>query len=169
MNKKKIIIAFIAALIATSIYYYFKKKNTPDPITTNTEAVKEPVFTREGTLFFIGEKDTISRIAIEIADNPEETTQGLMHRKIMPDSPGMLFKFDEPNLHAFWMKNTIIPLDIIYVDENLSIVDIQKYTTPYSTTSLPSSKPIKFAVEVNAGYCDKRDIKVSDKIYFRRL
>lgn len=128
-----------------------------------------PVFTKEGELYFLSKvnNDTIRKIDIELATNDAERAQGLMDRKSMTDEQGMLFIFPKEEEQAFWMKNTYISLDIIYVDENREIVSIQKYTTPLSEESLPSFKKAQYVVEVNAGFCDKYHIAYGDKIAYR--
>ncbi len=123
---------------------------------------------KEGELRFISKVTgkTIKRIDIEIADNEYERTQGLMYRSSMPDSAGMLFIFEHSQLRSFWMKNTIIPLDIIYFNENKEIVTIHKYTTPFSEASIFSYKRAQYVVEVNAGFCDRYKIMEGDRIVF---
>ena len=84
----------------------------------------------------------------------------------MDENQGMLFIFDDSSPRYFWMKNTYISLDIIYIDENFRIVSIQKTALPRSEESLPSEKPAKYVVEVNAGFTDKYKINKGDKISF---
>jgi uncharacterized membrane protein (UPF0127 family) len=86
----------------------------------------------------------------------------------MSDEQGMLFIFSEAAEQSFWMKDTYISLDIIYVDDKKEIVSIQKYTTPQSEESLPSYKKAQYVVEVNAGFCDKYHIAFGDRIAFTR-
>jgi uncharacterized membrane protein (UPF0127 family) len=92
--------------------------------------------------------------------------RGLMDRFSLPDQAGMLFIFDNDEPRSFWMKNTYISLDIIFINSNKEIVSIQKYTQPRTTSSIPSDKPAMYVLEVNAGYCDKFDIKPGDKVEF---
>jgi uncharacterized membrane protein (UPF0127 family) len=94
---------------------------------------------------------------------------GLMFRKSMDDAKGMLFIFDKSEEHSFWMKNTVMSLDIIFINENKEIVKIHKNTKPFSTESLPSIKPSMYVVEVQAGFTDKYGIKEGDKIDFSKL
>lgn len=131
---------------------------------------KGPAFKKEGVLYFIGKEknDTIRTIDIEIAETDEERAQGLMDRKAMADTQGMLFIFSAPEEQSFWMKNTYISLDIMYVDEKMEIVSIRKYATPLSEESLPSFKKAQYVVEVNAGFSDRNKIKYGDKIVFAR-
>ncbi|MCX7876686.1 MAG: DUF192 domain-containing protein [Melioribacteraceae bacterium] len=126
-------------------------------------------FTKEGELSFNDSKgNLISSIDIEIADTDEQRQLGLMFRDKMEQNQGMLFIFDYEAPQAFWMHNTILPLDIIYVNSKMEIVRIIKNAKPMNDTSLPSIKPAKFVVEVNAGYCDNFGIKEGDKIVWRR-
>lgn len=131
---------------------------------------KGPAFKKEGVLSFISKEkgDTIRTIDIEIAETDEERARGLMDRKSMADSQGMLFIFSEPEEQSFWMKNTYISLDIMYVDEKMEIVSIQKYATPLSEESLPSFKKAQYVVEVNAGFSDRNKIKYGDRIAFTK-
>lgn len=125
-----------------------------------------PQFIKEGELQFLAaETDSmIQQIDIEIADTPDTRTQGLMWRKSMEDSQGMLFIMEENAPQSFWMLNTYISLDIIYVNTDREIVSIRANTKPQSTQSVPSGAPAKYVVEVNAGYAAEHNIEVGDKI-----
>lgn len=166
---------FLAACTAVSISACQNNSGTSrqsadssTPASKPAPADNGPAFKKEGILHFIGKErsDTLSTIDIEIAETEEERAKGLMDRKSMADSQGMLFIFAEPEEQSFWMKNTYISLDIIYVDEKMEIVSVQKYATPQSEESLPSFKKAQYVVEVNAGYTDKHHIKYGDKIAF---
>jgi uncharacterized membrane protein (UPF0127 family) len=85
----------------------------------------------------------------------------------MPDTAGMLFIYKQSQKLFFWMKNTYIPLDIIFVNENMQIVTLWKNTKPLSEKTIPSYQFSKYVVEVNAGFCDKYDIKLGDYITYR--
>jgi len=121
---------------------------------------------KEGEVVFLRGEKRIRRIDVEIAENDAERQKGLMFRPYLSDSVGMLFIFNEAEPQSFWMKNTQISLDIIYVDANKKIVSIQKNAKPYSEDGLPSFGAAKYVVEVNGGYCDKYDIQVGDQIVF---
>jgi uncharacterized membrane protein (UPF0127 family) len=127
-------------------------------------------FTKEGSLtFFDSDSDQeIQTIDIEIADNTPKRTRGLMYRYSMKEKQGMLFIMDREEPQAFWMRNTYISLDIIYVDASYRIVSISKYTPTLSDQSLPSIKPAKYVVEVVAGFCDKNSVAEGDYITFER-
>ncbi|WP_198652014.1 DUF192 domain-containing protein [Chitinophaga deserti] len=137
-------------------------------VTTPTPKADGPVFTKEGVLSFISKAkgDTIRTIDIELAQTDEERALGLMNRKSMEDTQGMLFIFESAQEQSFWMKNTYISLDIMYVDANKEIVSIRKYTTPLSEDGVPSLKPAQYVVETIAGFSDKFHVQVGDKIDF---
>lgn len=127
-------------------------------------------FNKEGELsIFEKVRDSlITTIAIEIAESEYETATGLMYRKSMEEKQGMLFIFPDVAMHSFYMKNTEIPLDLIFIDENFSIVSIQKEAKPFDETSLSSQVPVKYVLEINAGLVDKWGIKIGDMITYDR-
>jgi uncharacterized protein len=171
---KYILIALIIIIAGYFTFDYFKDKNenkykvkTSEDLLNN---VKEPQFVKQGELEFLKKdnKNVISKIDIEIADDDAKSQQGLMYRKSMEENRGMLFIFLKPAVHAFWMKNTLISLDIIFIDENKKIIKIHKHTTPLSTKDLPSGGPTLYVVEVNAGYTDKYGISEGDFVNFTK-
>ncbi len=126
-------------------------------------------FTKEGELQFLAGEDTVAQIDIEIADDDYQTQQGLMHRRNMKQNRGMLFIFEDEQERSFWMKNTHIPLDILYVATDKTIVSIIENASPKSEESLESIYPAKYVVEVNAGYVTQHQIKIGDQIAFKRV
>jgi len=139
--------------------------------TITTAADPGPQFKKEGVLYFLSKvnNDTLRQIDIELATNDQERAQGLMDRKSMTDMQGMLFIFPHAEEQSFWMKNTYISLDIIYINDKREIVSVQKYTTPLSEESLPSFKKAQYVLEVNAGFCDKYHIAYGDKIGYKEI
>ena len=171
---KYVLIVLIVLIAAYFIYNYYSDKNENKyRVKSNEEQLKdkpEPQFVKQGELEFL-KKDTkklIGKIDIEIAEDDAKTQQGLMYRKSMDENKGMLFIFKKPASHSFWMKNTLISLDIIFLDENKKIIKIHKNTTPLSTKDLPSGGMTLFVVEVNAGYSDKYGIVEGDFVNFTR-
>ena len=130
----------------------------------------EITFKKEGELsLFKAETDSlIAKFNIEIADNEYETQTGLMDRKSMKDTNAMLFIFPDMQLRSFYMKNTLIPLDIIYLDNNNSIVSIQENTKPLDEASLPSGSPAQYVLEINGGLSQQLNIEVGDKMSFTK-
>ena len=127
-------------------------------------------FKKEGELnLFKSESDSLVKtLDIEIADNDYETQTGLMHRTSMKDSQGMLFIFNDNKPRYFYMKNTRIPLDIIYIGENKKIVSTQLNAKPMNETTLPSNANAKYVLEVNAGLFETWNLKVGDSIAYTK-
>ena len=90
-------------------------------------------------------------LELEIADTPNERAQGLMYRRELADNRGMLFVFDETREQTFWMKNTPLSLDIVFLDEQLRVVGVVEGTTPFSTATVTIGKPSRYVLEVRAG------------------
>ncbi len=104
---------------------------------------------------------------VEIADTPEKQRLGLMFRKHLASNRGMLFIFDKPDIQTFWMKNTYIPLDIIFIDANNRIINI--VTMPALTRqTCRSLRPALYVLEISAGLADKLGIKPGDKVFIRK-
>ena len=141
-----------------------EKQNTISPKASTR--FHEPEFRKEGELTFIkkGEKSKIVTIDIEIADTLHEKRIGLMYRKSMADRKGMLFIFDNMRAQFFWMKNTYIPLDMVFIGKGMEIVGIAKNTTPLSEELIPVHDESQYIVEVNAGFTDTYGIHVGDYI-----
>ncbi len=89
---------------------------------------------------------------IEVADTDPKRQLGLMNRPSLPKNRGMLFVFEKPDYYSFWMKDTLIPLDLVYLDESGKVVDIHPLK-PKDETAIEPSAPAKFALELNAGTC----------------
>lgn len=95
--------------------------------------------------------DRTIRFNVELADTPAERQRGLMFRKSMPTESGMLFIFDGEHPREFWMRNTWIPLDILYFSAKGRLVSIQAQAQPYDETPLPSRAPARYVLEINGG------------------
>ena len=108
----------------------------------------------------------IIKLNVEIADDNYKIEKGLMFRKNLDENTGMLFIFGNESYETFWMKNTLIPLDIIFIGKDLKIVSIEN-AVPCNQNPCAlykSSKPVKYVLEVNAGFAMKNNIKPGDKI-----
>lgn len=127
-------------------------------------------FTKEGELYLIkASGDTLRKLDIELAETPYEHQTGLMYRESMEDDQGMLFIYETERVRSFYMKNTYIPLDIIYYGADSTLVSIQKNATPRDETSLPSDGPTQFVLEINGGLSDQWGIEDGDRIDFNKL
>jgi uncharacterized protein len=172
-NASTIILVIIVLLIAILAFILLFSEPKParklPALTENPKPeMKEPVFRKDGELRFIQQKTRklIFSAAIEVAQTPAAQEQGLMFRKSMPDSAGMLFVFNVSEPLAFWMRNTIIPLDIIFADSAKQIVKIVRNARPYSEEQLLSVKPAMYVVEMNAGFAVKNGLREGDFINF---
>jgi uncharacterized protein len=139
------------------------------PTASSAPSSEEAIpFRHDGELEFLRDDQTVTDIAIEIADTDEARTRGLMQRESLPSRSGMLFIFDDEAPRSFWMANTPIALDIMFVSSDSQIVTIQKYTRPFSPQSVASTAPARFVVEVPAGFSDSHGILESDRIRWIR-
>lgn len=135
-------------------------------ILTGDEPVENRyVFKKEGELTFTDSSGTaLKKIDIEIADDQYDRQLGLMFRDEMSDSQGMLFIFPYQTIQSFWMRDTKISLDILFINKEKKIVTIHKRTSILSDQSYPSSDPAIYVVEVVAGFTDRYNIKTGDFI-----
>lgn len=133
----------------------------------SSDQQKGRIITPESELTFIdSDGNSITTLQIAIADEQMERNQGLMDVRQMGQNEGMLFIFEENQPLSFWMANTPLSLDIMYVNTDSVIVRIYPDTTPFSETSLPSGDPAKYVVETNAGYALTHGISEGMKIRF---
>jgi uncharacterized membrane protein (UPF0127 family) len=100
---------------------------------------------------------------LEVAYRPEDQETGLMNRKSMADDHGMIFVFPAERNLTFWMKNTLIPLDIVYLDRGGRVVSV-KHMKPLDETAVPSEGPAMYAVELNAGAAARAGVKAGDVV-----
>jgi len=102
-------------------------------------------------------------IRAEVADSMGTRMEGLMHRKSMPQGSGMVFVFEEAAVHCMWMKNTLIPLSVAFVDEAGAIINIADMQ-PHSEQSHCAARPARYALEMNQGWFAQRGIKPGAKL-----
>jgi len=131
----------------------------------------EVTFTKEGELsIFNTENDSLkATLNIEIADTEFDIETGLMYRNSMKNTQGMLFIFEDERERFFYMKNTRIPLDLIYINANKKVVSFQKNAKPFDESSLPSGKPAKYVLEINAGLVDRLNLMVNDSVALKKM
>jgi len=159
-------IRFISILIVLGVFTFSCKEEKKHSNVTKVE-VK---FKKEGELSILkaSNDSLIKSLNIEIADDEYQTQTGLMYRNSMEDNQGMLFIFPDSQYRYFYMRNTEIPLDIIYIDQNKSIVNIQKNAKPHDETSLASEGPAKYVLEINGGLSTQWNLEKGDKIEFSK-
>ena len=109
----------------------------------------------------------IARVFVEVSDDLEESMRGLMFRKHLPGNAGMLFAYYDEKPRTFWMKNTLIPLDMIFVDGSSKIIEIKENVPPCAQDecpTYPSKEPAQYVLEANAGFVQEKGIKVGDRL-----
>jgi len=108
-----------------------------------------------------------SRVVLEVVADPDTRAQGLMFRSSISPDHGMLFIFPDVDVHSFWMKNTLIPLDIVWIDEAKSVVHVERNVPPCKSDPCPSYPPkgaAKFVLELAAGEATARGLDVGDRL-----
>ena len=105
-----------------------------------------------------------ARFTVELADDDQERSQGLMHRESLPTSSGMLFIYDYPRFSTFWMKNTLIPLDMIFADENGVVTHIHSNAIPHDETPIDGGGGVLAVLEINGGLAEKMGITIGSDL-----
>lgn len=123
----------------------------------------------DGSVHFLdSDGDTLTTLRVAIADTEESRRAGLMNVQALPENHGMLFLFEREEPLSFWMANTPLSLDILFVNEAGEIVRIHTQTQPYSNQSLASGEPARYAVEAEAGFVMNHDIREGERMVFER-
>ncbi len=130
-----------------------------------------PQFTKEGSLQFIDGTDgsLIKEIAVEVMQDDRERATGMMWRKSMEDDQGMLFIMERAEPQTFWMRNTYVPLDIIFVSPDKEILNIRANAQPQSLAPQSSIGNALYVVEVKGGFCARYGVEAGDRITFELL
>ena len=108
-------------------------------------------------------------VTVEVAATAAQQSLGLMYRKALGEKAGMLFVFDKSVEHPFWMKNTVLPLDMIFLGEDRKVVGIVKDAVPFTTTSRTVGVPSRYVLEVNAGFSTKHGVAAGDQATFENV
>ena len=147
--------------------YVFSSCNEKRNARSNESSYNGRVVVPEQTVYFLDtDRNEISSVEVQISDDVMERSQGLMDVRKLPENHGMLFKFDTEEPLSFWMANTPLPLDIMYVNSDSVIVRIYHSTTPFSEKGLPSGAPAQYVVETNGGYAINYGIEEGYRIRF---
>lgn len=141
--KKVLLLSAISVILVIAVFG-FRRKNQPPQVCFRDRC------------FFV-----------ELARTPEERQNGLMFREWLENDGGMLFVFNETGNRGFWMKNTLIPLDIVWIDENMQIVFISENTQPclenVECPTVGSEQPARYVLEINGGVAEKARLKIGDR------
>lgn len=105
-----------------------------------------------------------ARFSVEVADDAQERSQGLMHRQSMATSAGMLFVYEQPQFVSFWMRNTLIPLDMLFIDETGVVQRIHENAVPLDETAIPGGDGIQYVLEINGGLSSRLGIEVGSEV-----
>ena len=163
LNRQSILTVLLCSAMLLSACGLAKAASDPD----RKPPAQTPVV--DGSLQFLSSNgQPLAAITIELAETPNDWSKGLMDRQEMGQFHGMLFIFDVVKPRGFWMRNTYIPLDIIFIDENKRVVTIAENTTPLSEQILSSGKPVRYVVEVNAGFSQRFHIEKGTQIRWHR-
>lgn len=101
---------------------------------------------------------SVQRFSVEVADDAGERATGLMFREQMPSASGMLFVYEKPNHAVFWMKNTLIPLDMIFADSRGLVTAVHSNAIPHDETPIDGGEGVKFVLEINGGLAERMGI-----------
>lgn len=149
---------FISLVFSLILLASCKAKETP---------IKEdkPVFRHDGFVEILAPDGSLkAKFEVEIATKESEHARGLKFREEMADNRGMLFVFEYLDYHPFWMQDTYLSLDMIFIDQNEEIIYIERNTPPFSEELISPEKPVKYVLELLAGTADKQNISEKDKI-----
>lgn len=163
-----VLIVALLAFVGLSQTPSCERSNTQRVVPAKKENSYEPKFRKDGDLWLIkaATGDTLMHLDVEYANTPNRIEYGMMYRKSMDENMSMLFFMGNMKMQSFWMKNTYVSLDIIYIDDRLRIVSIQKNAEPLNTRSLASEGPAQFVLEVKGGLSDKLGLAAGDMINF---
>ena len=156
---------FLSLLLIGGFFMGCKDESKP-----TKEVTTAPIeFKKEAEVYLTKPSgDTLQHLQVELADDDYQRETGLMYRTGMEKDQAMLFLFEDEQPRGFYMKNTSIPLDIIFLDSENKVVSIKKNTTPQSLETIPSEVPAQRVLEVNAGLSDEWGLEVGDSLILVR-
>lgn len=141
-------------LICSTLVVISCKNDTSTTAVDNSQPI-EITFVKHGELQLIQNDSIIKNLDIEIADTDSKRQIGLMNRSHMAEDQGMLFIFERMNNTGFWMKDTRIPLDIMFIAEDSTVINVQRNARPHDKTNYAAEAPYRYVLEVNGGKSDQ--------------
>jgi len=168
-SKGVIILSIMFLAFAFGAYFYFLNFAINYNNTSMAGVPQNITETRDIVIVKQSDETHSKSLNVKIADSPNERTIGMAYVDWISEDEGMLFVFDDVTDSSFWMKNCLINLDIIFIDEKGVIVDILKDLAPCSSSSCPkyyASDNYRYVVEVNGGWSDKYGFEIGDKVIF---
>lgn len=163
MNNAVVVIGLLCLLLLLSACPKVKNQKLED---SNTQPKYK--FRHDGTLDILNAEQKKASFDIEIVVSNEERARGLMYREEMQANQGMLFIFETSDFQSFWMKNTYLSLDMIFINEDMKIVHIAKNTKPFSEEYVMPEQLSQYVLEVNAGMSDQLNITIGDTVKWQR-
>lgn len=140
---------------------------------SNGTGIDAPEPYTDAEVAFVVDGEERGVLSVEVADTASERQRGLMYRESLPNGTGMLFVYGRANQRRFWMKNTLVPLDIIFVDSNGRVLNVEHAVPEPNTpddelTRYRSDGPAQFVVEAERGYANRTGISAGDRLVVRR-
>ncbi|MCX5807769.1 MAG: DUF192 domain-containing protein [Proteobacteria bacterium] len=125
------------------------------------------VYAKDKVVTFYGDDEKkLCSFKVELASTPQEHEKGLMFKKSLGQNTGMLFIFNNDEIRFFWMRNTFISLDMVFIDSRFMVADIYRFAKPHDETTIASKVPAKYVLEINGGTADRCNLKVGTKAGF---
>ena len=157
-------------IVVMSCFLLCSSCGTPDAEQPAQVSLEDDIpFRLDGHLQIIQEGNILTELEIEIAETDSARTRGMMQRTHLPDTRGMLFLFDSEEDRFFWMANTPLSLDLIFISADSTIIHMAKYMRPLSPQDVPSNGPAQYVLEVIAGYSDTIGVVEGDRVSWRRI
>jgi len=126
-----------------------------------------PVYAKDKVVAFYGDDEKkLCSFKVELVSTPWEQERGLMFRKSLGKNAGMLFIYNGNEIRFFWMKNTFIPLDIVFIDSKFIVADIYRSAKPHDETTIASKAQARYVLEINEGTADRCNLKAGIKVAF---
>lgn len=161
---KQTFILSLLVVLAMSMLLGCKKQDKDQP------SPDMPTFTKEGVLQVIGTDGKVkATLDIEIAETQDELRQGLKNRELMEDNQGMLFIMDGQTKHPFWMQDTYLSLDMIFVEQDKTIFEVVENTTPFSEEMIEPKMINMYTLELRAGMAKKYNITAGDRLEWKTV
>ncbi|MCW5696850.1 MAG: DUF192 domain-containing protein [Bauldia sp.] len=151
---RAVVVAFVAALVVFAVAAWQLAQPAAQVVADEIAPATVTVHTDSGAYVF----------TTEWVFTPADQARGLMFREEMAEDHGMVFDFGRESHRSFWMQNTLISLDIIFIHESGEVAHIAEYTTPLSEAPIPSTVPVRYVFEVVAGTADRIGLKPGDRI-----
>lgn len=164
MNRLK---ALVAAIIFSTVAFAGCSKSESQEASTPVEQESIP-FREDGQLDFSRDGEILRTIAIEIAEDDSSRNRGLMQRDSLPDNAGMLFIFPNESEQGFWMGNTQLALDFVWIKSDGRVHSMTKYIQPMRTETVPSNGAVQYVLEVEAGVLDSIGLIEGDLVEWTR-